>query len=270
MNNLKIGFIGGGNMATSLISGLISANQNPNSIFVLDNNQDKLNFLKETYKINATKTEEIAKICDVIILAIKPQSLESISNTIKNDILNKNSLIISILAGVNTSRLQEIFGAKTKIVRAMPNTPALIQCGASGLFANNNINQEQKNIAENILRASGLIVWVDTEDKMDIIGAISGSGPAYFFLFMEILSKFGEENGLRKKDSKLLSITTSLGAAKMALESNLELSTLRENVTSKNGITEAALNSLKNSNFENIIKKALKENIDKAKELAKL
>jgi pyrroline-5-carboxylate reductase len=183
----------------------------------------------------------------------------------------KCSLLVSVCAGISTDQLSSWFGSGLPIARVMPNTPSLLQSGAAGMFANRYLAKQQKSIVEKIFRASGVAIWVEKEDLMDVICSISGSGPAYFFLFMEILADLGHEFGLNSDDSKLLATQTAYGASRMALESESnDLEGLRIKVTSKGGTTEAAISTLEIGGIRGIIKSAIINNIKRGKELSEL
>ena len=271
MTQAKIGFIGGGNMASSLIGGLISDGYPPALLHASDPGEDKRNKLKTLFDIHTQKSNtDLVNAVDIIVLAVKPQKLELVCSGIKNAIENSNKLVISIAAGINTTSIGAWLGKSTPIIRAMPNTPALIGCGASALFANDRVNEIQKEQAESILRAVGVTTWVLSEEHIDIVTALSGSGPAYFFYFMEQLQNTAMNLGLPEDTAKLLTLQTALGAAKMALESNMDLQTLRKGVTSPGGTTERALSIFQAENFSACIEKAVTGATDRAKELSEL
>jgi len=262
-------FIGGGNMASSLISGLINNQHAASDITVTDPDQQKLDQLHQLYAVN-TDIDNLHAIknADVIVLAVKPQILKQVCESLKDSICKSRPLIISIAAGIRSTDIDRWLGNNNAIVRCMPNTPALIQAGATGLFANKNTLDEQKTTADNILRSAGLTLWVENEEQLDAITAVSGSGPAYFFLFMEAMQKAGKELGLDEETAGLLAKQTALGAARMALESEDDTTTLRTRVTSKGGTTAAAIASFENNHFSDIINQALTAARDRAIELA--
>ncbi len=267
--NKTITFIGAGNMALSLIKGLLSSGYSRDNITATDPNKEQRDHLTQIFGIKCFANNLAAvKQADVIILATKPQILAKVCNEIKPTIQQSQPLIISIAAGVRLADINNWLGQTTSIVRCMPNTPAMIQSGATGLIANRNVTNQQKNIAENILRAVGITVWVSTDDDLDSITALSGSGPAYYFLFMQAMQESAEKMGLSKEDAKLLTIQTAFGAAKMALESPYDCATLRKKVTSPNGTTQKAIQSFENNNFKQIVDKAMIAAKDRAKTLA--
>jgi pyrroline-5-carboxylate reductase len=257
MLNEKITIIGAGNMGSSLIAGLIKNNYAPNNICATDPDSAKLNNLQHQYQINiTTNNQQAVQFADIIIFAIKPQVFAPIAKELKPN-LTKGQLIISIAAGAKVKNLENWLGQDVAIVRAMPNTPAMIGCGATALFANSQVTKAKQNLAEAILRAVGVIIWVKDEKLMDAVTAISGSGPAYFFYIMEAMQTVGEELGLDKEAARLLVLQTALGAATMAIESDLTASELRRNVTSPGGTTEKAISVFDAQGLATIIKQAL-------------
>jgi len=269
MNDTTLAFIGGGNMASSLIGGLIADGWDPASIRVADTSSEQLERLARRFPVSTT-TDNRAAIAQaaVIVLAVKPQSMQAVADELAGDIRRQQSLVISIAAGIRESTLRNWLGTGTAIVRTMPNTPALVQSGVTALFANPAVNDEQRSIAESILRAVGVAIWVDDEALMDAVTALSGSGPAYFFLFMEALQQAGRELGLPEKSAYLLTLQTAFGAAKMALESTEDAATLRQRVTSPGGTTERAIAVLQEGGFEALVSRALQAAAARSRELA--
>lgn len=271
MTKPTIAIIGGGNMGTSLIGGLIANHYPPSHLWVADPNSEKRAELQTTFKINTTEDATIAiQWADVVILAVKPQTLAGVCASLRSVIGQKKPLIISIAAGVREESINQWLGGNLAIVRSMPNTPALIGCGATALYANAKTSLGQKDIAESILRAVGIIIWVSDETLMDTVTALSGSGPAYFFLIMETLQEAAENLGLPKDAARLLTLQTAFGAAKMALESNEDLAELRQRVTSKGGTTEKALNVFEEAHLRDIFNNALLAAKKRSEELAEL
>jgi len=267
--NSHICFIGGGNMASSLIGGLINNQYPADKITVTDPDQQKLSELELSYSVNTTHDNQAAiKNADVVVLAVKPQVLREVCESIKDLALANRPLFISIAAGIRSTDIDRWLGGDHSIVRCMPNTPSLIQAGATGLFANTRTSDAQKNIANQILTAAGITLWVDDETQLDAVTAVSGSGPAYFFLFMEAMQQAGEQLGLTAETASLLARQTALGAARMAIEGKDEPATLRAKVTSKGGTTAAAIASFEENNFSAIIEQALTAARNRAIELA--
>ncbi|WP_460188290.1 pyrroline-5-carboxylate reductase [Thiomicrorhabdus hydrogeniphila] len=262
-------FIGAGNMAQSLIGGLIASGYDKQNIIASDPTQTSRNAITEKFGIKTFADNAQAVLqADIVVLAVKPQILEPVCQTIINSVKSKQPLIISIAAGIRSKDINRWLGGQIAIVRTMPNTPALIQTGATGLFANDHVSNEQKSQAEHILRAAGITVWVNEESKLDAVTALSGSGPAYYFLFMEAMEQAGQQLGLDEKTAHILTLQTALGAAKMALESHQDFASLRQNVTSPNGTTEKAIQSFLADGLPETIAKAMQSAQHRAVELA--
>jgi len=269
MNNTTLTFIGGGNMASSLIGGLIADGWDPARIRVADTSSQRLQQLAEQFPITTTTSNrDAADHANVIVLAVKPQVIKSVARELADIVSQQQPLVISIAAGIPAAALDNWLGKSAAIVRAMPNTPAMVQSGATALFANAGVSEDQRSTAESILRAVGIAIWVEDEAQMDAVTALSGSGPAYFFLFMEALQAAGQELGLPENTARLLALQTAFGAAKMALESNEDAATLRHQVTSPGGTTEHAIRTFQEGGFEALISKALLAAANRSRELA--
>lgn len=269
MTHNHICFIGGGNMAHSLIGGLIADQWPASQIYATDTNPDQRAHLTERFGIS-TGSDNSAAIAnaDVVVLAVKPQVMHNVASEICAAVNARQPLIISIAAGIRSADLGRWLGSNSAIVRCMPNTPALVQSGATALFANARVTAAQRDLAENILRAVGLTLWLDDEQLMDAVTALSGSGPAYFFLIMEALQAAGVQLGLTPQTAQLLTLQTAFGAAKMALESDDDAASLRRRVTSPGGTTEAALAVLEQGGLSDLIARALTAARDRSRELA--
>jgi len=264
-----IAFIGAGNMARSLIGGLLHSGYDRQHLLATDPDEGARRQLTSTLGIAAlADNAEAARQADVIVLAVKPQQLQAVCRELADAVQQRRPLIVSIAAGIRSHDIDRWLGGGMAIVRAMPNTPALVGSGASGLYANDAVSPEQKERAENILRAVGITVWVPKETLLDAVTAVSGSGPAYFFLFMEALSEAGERLGLKADDARLLTLQTALGAARMAMESEEPFATLRKKVTSPGGTTEAALKVFAREGCGEIIDQAVQAACHRAHELA--
>ena len=269
MNNTTLTFIGGGNMASSLIGGLIADGWDPARIRVADSSTQRLQQLAEQFPITTTTSNsDAADQANVIVLAVKPQIIKSVAQELANIVSQQQPLVISIAAGIPAAALGNWLGKSAAIVRTMPNTPAMVQSGATALYANASVSEEQRSTAESILRAVGIAIWVENEAQMDAVTALSGSGTAYFFLFMEALQAAGQELGLPENTARLLTLQTAFGAAKMALESNEDAATLRHQVTSPGGTTEHAIRTFQEGGFETLISKALLAAAERSRELA--
>jgi pyrroline-5-carboxylate reductase len=274
MLNKKIGFIGAGNMAFSLIGGLISSNGKNDLIWVTDNDIDKCNSVAQGFSINnCADNVSLASQVDIIVLAVKPQVLKLVCEEISSTIAQTKPLIISIAAGINTDSITSWLSddeSALSLVRCMPNTPALVQSGASALYAIDSVSEQQKASAESIMRAVGITVWLEQEQQMDAVTAISGSGPAYYFRFIELMEKSAIALGLNKETAHLLAVETAFGASKMALESDDSPETLRKKVTSPGGTTEKALEIFESGGFESLVLNATQGAQQRSIELAKI
>ena len=266
MNNRKVGFIGAGNMARSLIGGLISSGVNTNKLFAADPNEETRQSLTNDFSIQTyADNQKLVDQCDVIVFAVKPQALKQVASALK---AKDNALYLTIAAGIPSESLNNWLGSNKAIVRAMPNTPALVLSAASGLYANSNVTQEQKEMAESILRAVGLTVWVNEENQLDAVTALSGSGPAYFFMVMEAMEKAGEKLGLSSDTARLLAIQTGFGATKLALEIEEDPAILRKQVTSPGGTTEQAIKTFEKLGLVDMFDQAMTAARDRAEQLA--
>ncbi len=269
MADSTLTFIGGGNMAGSLIGGLIADGWSPGRIQVADPDPARISQLTERFSVITTRdnSEAIAS-ADAVVLAVKPQILHEVAVQIAPAIRQYQPVVISIAAGIRETALRDWLGEDTAIVRCMPNTPAVVQSGATALYANARVSEEQRSLAESVLRAVGLALWVDDEAQMDAVTALSGSGPAYFFLFMEALQAAGTELGLPADTARLLTLQTAFGAAKMALESREDAASLRRQVTSPGGTTERAIEVFTQEALPAMILKALQAAAGRSRELA--
>lgn len=273
MKREHIAIIGAGHMGGALIGGLRNDGHESDHIWAVDLDREKLAQLKKTYAIHTTTDGNEAIIhADVVVLAIKPQVFKQTLLNLLQVIHQRQPLLLSVAAGIRISKIQATIGSEKPypIVRAMPNIAALIGCGATALYANQQVTNEQHNIAESILRAVGTVVWVNDESLMDTVTALSGSGPAYFFLMMHALQKGAEKLGLPEDAARILTIETALGAAKVAVESNLSFQQLVQKVASPGGTTESALLVLeKDARLYNLLFEALRAAKLRSEELAK-
>lgn len=252
-------------MAASLITGLIESGQSPRQLWVSDISPEVLQKLSTKLGVNACKDNiSLVNESDVVVLAVKPQVLHGVANQIAASVQQTECLVVSIAAGVSQSSLSGWLGKNVAIVRCMPNTPALVLSSATALHANGRVSEGQKDLAENILRAVGLTLWVDHESELDAVTAVSGSGPAYYFLLMEAMEKAALEMGLTEHTARLLIQQTALGAAKIALESSESAAQLRNRVTSPGGTTEQALRVFQEGGFMQLVSNALHAAKDKS------
>lgn len=271
MSNPSIAFIGAGNMAAALIGGLVADGTDPQGIIASDPDQTKCDALSAATGIRTTTDNAQAAIAaDVVVLAVKPQVLQQVATSLAGVVQKQRPLVMSIAAGVLSQTIDAWLGGNIALVRCMPNTPAMLQCGATGLFATNNVSETQRGQAESIMRAVGVTTWVPEEDLMDAVTAVSGSGPAYFFLVMEAMQAAAEQMGLDEQSARLLTLQTALGAARMAIESTDAPATLRERVTSPGGTTEQAIRSFENDQLREIVSRALHAARDRSVELSQL
>jgi pyrroline-5-carboxylate reductase len=269
----NICFIGGGNMATSLIGGLIAQGHSADSISVSDPNESQRDQLKQQYAVNTfAECGPAMENADIVVLAVKPQVMKAVASNAAAAIESnaKQPLFVSIAAGINLFSLQSWLGEAQAIVRCMPNTPSLIQMGASGLFANEHTSIVQKNLAETVLKAAGIVQWVQSEAEIDAVTAISGSGPAYYFLLMEAMIDAGVDLGLSRETASELTLQTAVGAAQMAKESDVDVAELRRRVTSPGGTTEQAINTFESAHLRDIVKAAVNAANRRSGELADL
>ena len=271
MTHPVIAIIGAGHMGSSLIGGLLNDGHPKEKIWACDPHQETLSKLEKTFQIKTSTDNTVAiQSADVVIFAVKPQVYKQVAVGASAAIQKRKPLIMSVAAGIHEAHIQQWVGGQQAIVRTMPNTPALIGSGATALFANSFVNEEQRSIAESIMRAVGLIVWLPEEALMDTVTALSGSGPAYFFLVMEALQDAAEELGLPQETARLLTLQTALGAARMAIESGTPLTELRRHVTSPGGTTEKAISVLEENNVRALFRKAVQGAKQRSEELANL
>ncbi len=268
MIDANITFIGAGNIARALVAGLLANGFKAQHIFATSPDIENLNHFKEQFSINVTlDNREGASHADVLVLAVKPNILPEVCNELKDIVATKKPLIISVAAGVTESLLQKWLACEAQIIRAMPNTPAMVGASATGLYANDKVSDAQKDIAESIFRAVGIALWVDTEQQIDMVTAISGSGPAYCFLFMEIMQQAAETIGLPADVARLLVSQTALGAARMVMETSSDITELRQSVTSPKGTTEAAIKVMQAGQIHALITDALQAAYQRAQQL---
>jgi pyrroline-5-carboxylate reductase len=271
MSKKTVAFIGCGNMAAALINGLVADGYDPDHIWASDPDGEKQAALAARCGIRITgDNEEAVKRADVVVLAVKPQVLEQVARNLAPVVMDRQPLVISIAAGVREQDLRNWLGSEVALVRTMPNTPAMIQTGATVLHAGPGVTSENRDLAESILRAVGLTRWVEDEALMDAVTALSGSGPAYFFLVMEALEAAGIELGLPEETARLLTLQTALGAARMAMESSEGAGILRQRVTSPGGTTEKALQTLEDGGLRRLFQQALQDARDRSVELSEI
>ena len=264
-----IAFIGAGNMARSLIGGLVASGQPAATICATDPNPEQRAQISATFGIQAyaDNTTAIAQ-ADTVVLAVKPQVMRDVAETLASTVQARRPLVLSIAAGIRAADLENWLGGSLPLVRCMPNTPALIQSGATGLYANPRVSAEQRQRAQDIMATAGITVWVDDESLLDAVTALSGSGPAYFFLVMEALEQAGEKMGLEASVARQLALHTALGAAKMAIASDEGPAQLRTRVTSPGGTTERAISILQQGDLKALFERALQGAKTRCQELS--
>ena len=270
MNNIRrLAFIGGGNMASALIGGLTRRGLPASRVVVADPSQDQLDRLVREYGITtAADNASAVKGAEVVVLAVKPQQMRAVAMSLAPHMTETRPLLISVAAGIPHAALARWFGPQIPVIRTMPNRPALNGFGATGLFAPAGVGAAYRALAEMIMAAVSATVWVEHESQMDTVTALSGSGPAYFFLFMEALEAAAHERGLPTDIAHQLTLETAFGAAQMARQSTDTLAALREQVTSKGGTTAAALAVLDAAGLRAIVAHAVAAADRRSAELA--
>ena len=262
-----IAFLGAGNMASAMISGLIAEGFAPSRLHASDPSEEALADLRALGLTHlGTSPEGLFERASLVVAAVKPQIIPSALTAIR-DQLGPNTALLSIAAGIPISSLQTHAGEDVPIIRCMPNTPAMIGLGASALYAADSVSSTHRDLAEQVTNAAGKTVWVASEDLLDAVTAVSGSGPAYFFALIEAIARAGMELGLEEDVSMALTVQTALGAASLAAQSAEPVATLRENVTSPGGTTEQALQSLQTSQFDAVVAEAVRQCAARAKAL---
>jgi len=264
----SIGFLGGGNMGRALIAALRRQGVAAENIFVAEPQQGLRTALAQQLEVRAVAdAASFIEQIDVLVLAVKPQDMAEIIKPLRSAIATRKPLVISIAAGLSTTQLARLCGAGVPIVRAMPNRPALLAAGATGLFAGSEVTTSDRLVAENLLAAAGMVIWVADESLMDVVTALSGSGPAYFFRLAEALAAAAIAQGLEPEAARRLAAATLHGAGQMAA-APADLAQLRESVTSKGGTTAAALATFDTLQFETMVAAAMQAAAQRGRELA--
>lgn len=270
-NTPRITFIGAGNMAQAILKGLLAAGYPQDKITASGRTQSKMDVLAAATGIH-TSTDNLA-LCQqahVIVLSVKPQMMSDLVKSIAPAVDPSKQLVISVAAGILASSIETWLGQPAAIVRCMPNTPSLVGLGAAGLYATTAVSDEQRATASHIMQAVGLTVWVNQEHQIDAVTAVSGSGPAYYFLMMEAMIQGAEKLGLSTDIAQQLVLQTAAGAAKMAQQSSRTPAQLRQAVTSPNGTTEQAINTFNEGNFNGLCGAAMAAAHHRSQELAQL
>jgi pyrroline-5-carboxylate reductase len=269
MSNKNLAILGGGNMGRALIGGLLRRGTRPEHIFVGESSQAARDTLSADFGIQATADNATAvEAASVVVVAVKPQVAGAVLASLQPVFQRTRPVVISIAAGIRVQALESWCGTGVPVVRAMPNRPALVGAGATGLFAPASVAREHRETAERVMQAVGEVVWVASEDLIDVVTALSGSGPAYFFLLAELLMQGAIDLGLDASAARRLAIATLHGAGQLAHVGDGDLARMRAEVTSKGGTTEAAVNSLESADLRGIVARALQAATRRSQELA--
>ncbi|MCP4863015.1 pyrroline-5-carboxylate reductase [Alteromonas alba] len=272
MQHRKLAFIGAGNMTRSIVAGLVASGYPKEAIIASNRSRPKLDALQEERGINVTQSnDEACQFADAIVLSVKPQMMADVCAAMQQNTDFAGKLFVSIAAGLPVARLQEMLGGEYPVVRVMPNTPSLLGKGMSGLYADDSVEQADRDYVADVMGAVGKTLWVEKEDDINGVIAAAGSSPAYFFLFLQAMQEECMAQGFSQADARVLVQQAMLGAAEMVCENpQLELSELRAQVTSKGGTTAAACNSLIDSDLQGIVAKAMQSAVARAEEMATL
>lgn len=263
---MKLGFIGGGNMAAAMIGGLIQKGFSGNDIVVVEALAERRAWLAEAFGVGVEAQALACLDADVLVLAVKPQQLKAVASALPP--LKPGQLVLSIAAGIRAGDIARWLHGHAAVARAMPNTPALVGAGVTGIYPQPGVSTAQKAQAGQILEAVGTVVWVADEGQIDAVTAISGSGPAYVFLFIEALEQAGIDLGLPAETARLLSLQTFFGAAALAIKDQSPPAELRARVTSKGGTTERGILALEEGGVRYAIGLAARAAAERAREMA--
>lgn len=267
--DIKVGFIGAGNMASALVGGMIDKGLPAADVTVSDPDDGKTSALRDRFGVSvAGDNAALLQQCDVVVLAVKPQVMREVLSPLSRSLPDSPPLIVSVAAGIRVPSIEQWLGRPLPVIRVMPNTPSLVGLGASGLYANERVSPEQRETAETLMQSVGITAWVDDEPQLDTVTGIAGSGPAYFMLFMEAMVKAATDRGLNRETAHALVVQTCRGAAGLAGHSDESLEQLRINVTSPGGTTERALSVMQSAGIDAIIRDAVNAAADRADELA--
>lgn len=266
----KIAFIGAGNMNGAIILGLLNSGKPATDIIVANPSAEKRQALAQKYGILETADNiEAAKFADMIVLGVKPYLIADVCQQISQQLDVSKKCFVSVAAGTTVATIQKALGGNVAVVRTMPNTPSQLGLGVTGAYPSKEVTDEQKEITDQLMKAVGIAVWLEQESGIDHITSVSGSGPAYYFLFMEAMEEKAKALGFTAEQSRLIVQQTALGAAQMAVENNISITQLRENVTSKGGTTQAALTTFINGGLKPLVTDAMDAAIERAQEMAK-
>ncbi|SEL67370.1 pyrroline-5-carboxylate reductase [Colwellia chukchiensis] len=266
----KIAFIGAGNMNAAIIAGLVKGGFNPKHIIVSNPSAAKRQALQSLHGILQTQSnDEAVAFADAVVLGVKPHLISDVCQQLGQQAELKGKCFISVAAGCTIKQIEQALAQPCTVIRTMANTPAQLGVGVTGIFANPLMSAAEKNFTESLMQSVGIVKWLESEQQIDQITAISGSGPAYFFLFMEAMEKQARAFGFNEQDSREIVQQTAFGAAKMVIENKTSIGTLRENVTSKGGTTQAAISAFSEGGLEQLVSTAMNSALARAKEMAK-
>lgn len=265
-----ISFIGAGNMASAIIGGMLDSGFQAGDIWVSAPDDNHLQSLRKRFGISVTTDNRYcAEQADIVILAVKPQVMADVCRDIAPMVQNTRPLMVSIAAGLTSDTLDEWLGGGLPLVRVMPNTPSLVGKGAAGLFANNQVKDKQKKMVQSVFESIGSALWVEDENLLHAVTALSGSGPAYFFLMLEALESAATEAGIEADTARALAIQTMAGAAEMAGRSEHDPAQLKRNVMSPGGTTEQAIHTFEDGGLRELVKKAYGAAFERSQEMSK-
>jgi pyrroline-5-carboxylate reductase len=265
---MTIAFIGAGNMGGAIINGLLASEVPPSELIVVDANEGMLGRFQEMGLACTTDNQAACAKADVVVIAVKPQVVEGVVSQMADVLKANNPLLISVVAGVSISAFESWLTPAARIVRVMPNTPALVQAGMSGIFAPDRVTEEDRATTEHLMRSVGLVQWLEAEEDLHLLTAISGSGPGYVFRWMEALIQAAIDQGMGPEQADILVRQTLLGASKLAMESTIEVGQLRTNVTSPQGVTEKGLEQM--GGIDGMMGKVVQAATSRSKELGTL
>jgi len=269
MSHIELTVLGAGNMGKALIGGLLRHGMRPEQIMVGESQEAARASLSRDLGLTATADNASAvRNADLVVLAVKPQDARSVLAPLADHLQQRRTIVLSVAAGIRIQALQSWCGTGVPVIRAMPNRPALVGAGVTGLFAAAAVDATGRDMAARVMRSVGEVVWVAAEDALDVVTALSGSGPAYFFLLAEAMTRAGVNLGLPVETARRLAIATFHGAGLLAQGSDGDLARLRAEVTSKGGTTEAALSTLREAGFEELIARAVDAAAHRSRELA--
>jgi pyrroline-5-carboxylate reductase len=270
LDEVKLGFIGGGNITSALVAGLRKRGTAASAILVSNPGEAKRERLTRRWQVGTTDdNKRVVGFADILVLAVKPQIMRQVCQPLAAATCQRRPLVVTLAAGLTTHQIDEWLGGGHAVVRAMPNTPSMVDLGAAALYANPHTSAEQCRQAQALMDAVGISEWLDDEAMMDVVTAVSGSGPAYFFLTIEILAEAATRAGLPSRIAHRLATQTAQGAGRLVMESKDDAATLRQRVTSEGGTTEQALNILQSGHIRELYQRAVDAAVARGQELAR-